>query len=279
MVKKVVITGANSGIGLATARILAQGGFDVVALCRNETKGQNAVKEIQKAGPKSTVSFIQCDLSDFESVKKAADKINQDHPQVDVLINNAGYYPPEIIWEGELEKSLKASHLGHMLLTLRIMPTLEAVPEARIINVSSAAHNMGKVERFFKHNEKLSGIQAHGDAKLANVLLSMGLRDHAPKNVTSYSLHPGVVKTNFGENLSGFWKGVLTLFTPIMMTPSKGAQTSVYLATAPIESLRNHNGGYFEKKRIKKTRNKDVHKSKADWLWTKSMDYLEPHLN
>ena len=165
MVKKVVITGANSGIGLATARILAQGGFDVVALCRNLEKGEDAVREIQKAGPKSEVSLIQCDLGDFESVLKAADQINQEHPQVDVLINNAGYYPPEIKWRGEIEECLYASHLGHMLLTLKIMPTLEAVPEARILNVSSAAHNMGKVDRFFKHNDSLTGIQAYGDAK------------------------------------------------------------------------------------------------------------------
>lgn len=278
MLKKVVITGANSGIGLATARILAQGGFDVVAVCRSEGKGKRAVEEIQEAGPKSEVSLVLCDLSDFDSVVKAADQINRDHPQVDVLINNAGYYPASIEYIGEVEKTLYASHLGHQLLTLKIMPTLEAVAEARIINVSSAGHAMGRVDRFFKKQEKINGIQAYGDAKLANILFSMGLKDHTPDTITSYSLHPGVVKTNFGVNLGKFLNGLFKFFGPLFLTPSKGAMTSVHLATAPIESLRPFNGGYFAKQKPKKSRNKDVHKSKADWLWAKSMDYLEPHL-
>lgn len=278
MVKKVVITGANSGIGLATARILAQGGFDVVAVCRNEEKGKNAVKEIQKAGPNAEVNLVLCDLSDLESVKRAAAEIILDHPQIDVLINNAGYYPPEIEYIGEVEKTLFASHLGHQLLTMRLLPALEAVPEARIINVSSAAHTMGRVERFFKKVDGLSGIKAYADAKLANVLFSMGLKDHTSESVTSYSLHPGVVNTNFGENLGKFFSAAFNVVGPLFLSPSKGAQTSVYLATAPIETLRPLNGQYFAKKKPKRTSNKDVHKSKADWLWAKSMDYLEPHL-
>ncbi len=278
MVKKVVITGANSGIGLATARILAQGGFDVIAVCRNPQKGEDAVREIRKAGPNSNVSLVICDLSDFDSVVKAAAEISLDNPQIDVLINNAGYYPPEIEYVGEVEKTLYASHLGHMLLTLKLLPTLEAVDEARIINVSSAAHNMGRVDRFFKKVDGLNGIKAYGDAKLANVLFSMGLKDHTSSSVTSYSLHPGVVNTNFGENLGKFFSAAFNVVGPLFLSPSKGAQTSVYLATAPIETLRPLDGKYFAKKRLKKTNNKDVHKSKADWLWAKSMDYLEPYL-
>jgi len=275
MLKKVVVTGANSGIGLASAKKLAQSGFDVIAVCRSEAKGKAAVEEIKAVNDKVEVNLYLCDLSDLLSVANAADAIREAHPQIDVLLNNAGYYPPSVSYIGVVEKCLYASHLGHMLFTLKLMPALEAVPDGRIINVSSAAHNMGKAERFFKKVDNLSNIKAYGDAKLANILFSMGLRDRTAESITSYSLHPGVVRTNFGENLSGFFKGVFNLISPLILSPDGGARTSVHLATAPLAELKPHNGRYFDKSKPKKTRHKDIHKSKSDWLWAKSMDYFE----
>lgn len=275
--KIVVITGANSGIGRAAAEILASKRYDIITICRKKTEGESTAAALRAINSTIKVENFTLDLSDLDAVRKTASAIQEKYPVIDRLINNAGYYPPSIEYINGLEKSFVASHLGHMLLTEMLLPSLKKSPEARVINVSSALHMNGRASRFFaNHGHDPGG--AYGDAKLANVLFSMALAKELPSNVTTYSLHPGVVNTNFATNVKGAFKVVLTLISPFFITPSKGAATTVFLADALIEELKGQNGKYFAKKKPTATSNKDVTEENALALWSRSRDLLQPLL-
>jgi len=190
--KVVLITGANAGIGLATSKILAAKGYDIVILCRDKSKGEQTVAELLKVNPGIRAENYTADLSDLAAIQKVARDITTKYPVIDRLVNNAGYYPGVIEYKGEIEKTLFSAHLGHMLLTSLLMPSLKNSTEARVINVSSALHNQGKIDRFFKRVKGQSLVEAYADSKLANILFTMGLAKQLPENVVTYSLQ-GVV--------------------------------------------------------------------------------------
>jgi retinol dehydrogenase 12 len=273
--KTVLITGANSGIGLASAKILAEQGWNVMLLCRNGKAGDALAAELQAAFPKIKSKNYTADLSDFNAVTAAAKQILQDNPVLDVLLNNAGYYPDKIEYVKEIEKTLYSSHLGHMLLTNILKPALERSPEARIINVSSLVHNGGKVDRFFKVVPGHSSMKAYSDAKLANILYTMGLAKRLPAHVTTYSLHPGVVHTGFARTTSGWMGTMVRLFGRFLMSPENGAATSVFLTTANIARLKGDSGKYYDKQKVVPTKNKDITPENAEWLWDKSVGHLQ----
>lgn len=272
--KKVLITGANSGIGLASAQLLAAKGWDVLLLCRNAQQGEEVAAGLRKKHPGIQSKNYPADLSNLDSVRKAADQILAEHPRIDVLLNNAGYYPAAIKYVGSVEETLHASHFGHFVLTERLLPALEKSPQGRVINVSSAVHPMGKVKRFFQGPVGVSGIQAYADAKLANILFTMALAKRLPPQMTTYSLHPGVVNTGFGRNSGGLMGFLVKLGGRFLTTPEKGAATSVYLTTAPIKELEGLSGRYFDKCKVAKTRNEDITQENAEWLWEKTEEIL-----
>lgn len=268
--KTALITGANSGIGLATAKALAAAGFGLVLLVRSTEKGQKAAQIIQKNTPNARVEIVTADLSDLESVRKAAEEVRAKYNSLDRLINNAGYSANEIKFtKAGYEQSFVANHLGHFVLTNELLPLLKAAEEARVISVSSAAHSFGKASRFFlKRNTKLNLGQAYGDGKLANILFTRALAKRtAGTNITAYSLHPGVVNSNFGGDFTGLFKWGWALMKPFTISVEEGAQTSIYLASTPIQNIKHLNGGYFDKSRPKNTRNADVSEANADLLW------------
>jgi NAD(P)-dependent dehydrogenase (short-subunit alcohol dehydrogenase family) len=277
MAKTVVITGANSGIGRATAKALASQGYSIITLCRNKVEGDKLVVELKKDNPSIQAENVVADLSDLNSVKKAATTILSRHSTIDRLINNAGYYPPVIEYVNGVERAFVAAHLGHMLLTELLMPALKNSPEARVINLSSALHSQGKVSRFFKKPAGHNPQQAYGDAKLANILFTIALAKHLPDNVTTYSLHPGVVNTNFGNTVTGMMKVVITIFKPFFITPEKGAVTSIYLADENIQQLKPYSGKYFAKSKLAKINSSDATEENANWLWDKSTEILKPY--
>jgi len=245
----ILITGANNGIGLATAQLLAAKGYTILTLCRDKSKGDQTVTNLKQAHPGILAENFTADLSDFDAVQKAAQEIIAKYPVIDRLINNAGYYASAIEYNGTVEKTLKASHLGHMLLTQLLMPSLTLSSEARIINVSSALHAQGNVDRFFKRTQGMSFSQAYADAKLANVLFTMGLTKHLPPNIKTFVLHPGVVRTGFANNSSGWFSTIIKMLKPLFLSPEQGAATSVYLADVNIEEISSLNGHYFVKKK------------------------------
>jgi retinol dehydrogenase 12 len=278
MNKKIaLITGANSGVGLATAKGLAAAGFDLIFLVRSEAKAKATQEAILQRFPDTKIDYEIADLEDINSVKLAAQYIRKRYVKIDRIINNAGYSPDEIAFTKEgYEKSFVANHLGHFALTINLLDLLEASGEGRIINVSSAAHALGKVSRFLIKNDKnLTAFKAYGDGKLANILFTKGLAKRlAGKPILSFSLHPGVVGTNFGGNFTGLSSFLVKLAKPFMISSEEGAKTSIFLATTPYENIKRDNGKYFAKSKVKFTNSNDITTQNADWLWEKSLEIV-----
>lgn len=270
-----LITGANSGIGLATAKALAIEKFELILLVRSEEKAKATESEILKVAPTAKMDFIIADLADFSSMKKAAEEVKSKYNKIDRLINNAGYSPVGISFTKDgYEKSFAANHLGHFILTMNLIDLLKKSPESRVINLSSAAHALGKVNRLFeKKNTKLSDMGAYGDGKLANILFTKGLaKYYKDSSITAYSVHPGVVKSNFGSDMNGFLKIGFALARPFMISVEKGAATSIYLATTDIQDLRFRNGYYFTKSKPASTMNSGITPDSVEWCWQKSLE-------
>ncbi|MGF7215020.1 NAD(P)-dependent dehydrogenase (short-subunit alcohol dehydrogenase family) [Spirosoma lacussanchae] len=278
--KQALITGANSGLGLATARALAQRSFNLILLCRSEQKGRAAQAEVQKANPAVRVDLITADLADLNAVRQAAAYVKTTYDRLDVLINNAGYTPAKLEFVDNIEKSFYSSHIGHFVLTHHLMDLLKTTAaqtgDVRILNLSSAAYLGGRTARFFRRIDDLSPTFAYCDDKLANLLHAKELAKRtAGQGITSYSVHPGAVRTNFGADTPGFLGKVFSLAGPLMRTAEKGAQTSVFLAAAPLKAIgASNNGGYFADSQPKKVYNRDATDEKAAWLWEKTMPFV-----
>ncbi len=274
----VLITGANSGIGLATAKALAAQQCQLILLVRSQQKADETQSAILKHTPNAQLDFYLADLTDFASVKKAAEAIKAKYTSLNRLINNAGYSPVGISFTAAgYEKSFVANHLGHFVLTMNLLDLLKKSPESRVISVSSAAHAMGKVDRLFqKKNTKLSDFGAYGDGKLANVLFTKGLAKYEKdSSITAYSLHPGVVKSNFGSDMGGVLKIGFALFRPFMISVEKGAETSIYLATTDLQNLKFRNGYYFAKSKPASILNNGVTNESVEWFWEQSLEAVK----
>jgi retinol dehydrogenase 12 len=271
----VLITGANAGIGLATAKALALQQYRLILLVRSQQKADETQAEILKHTPNAQLDFYLVDLTDLASVKKAAEAIKAKYAVLDRLINNAGYSPVGISFTADgYEKSFVANHLGHFVLTMNLIGLLRKSSESRVISVSSAAHGFGKVSRLFqKKNTKLSDFAAYGDGKLANILFTKGLAKYEKdSSITAYSLHPGVVKSNFGSDMNGLLKVGFALARPFMISVEKGAETSIYLATTDLQNLRFRNGYYFAKSKPASIHNNGVTNENVEWFWERSLE-------
>ncbi len=270
-----LITGANSGIGLITAQSLAAKGFELILLVRSQAKADETKAAILAKTPNAKLDFFLTDLENLAQVKQTAADIRQKYTHLDRIINNAGYAPNTIEFNADgLEKSFVGNHLGHFVLNYHLLDLVENAAEGRIINLASLAHNAGKVERFFKKNyPSHTKWSAYGDGKLANVLFAKALAQRL-KKATAYSLHPGVVSTNFGSNFTGILGFLVKIARVFFISPEKGAETTIYLATADFQELKNHNGAYFDKKRPKAISKSDVTAQNADFLWTESEKYV-----
>jgi retinol dehydrogenase 12 len=281
MNKLAVITGANSGLGLVTAKHLVVKGYDLVLIIRNKDKAAFTKNQLLSLNKNAKIDLEIADLSDLNAVKKVGENIKGKYSVIDRLINNAGYSADTIQFtKPGYETSFVANHLGHFLLTNTIIDVLKASEDGRIINVSSMAHVMGSFGRMFKkNNSSLSLIQSYADGKLANIMFTKGLlKETENSNINTYSLHPGVVGTNFGANYTGIFKFGLALMKPFMISPEKGAETSIYLATAPAAELKGKNGMYFVNCKIKNTNHSDLTPSNIEQFWQQSAAAVQASL-
>ena len=274
--KTVVITGANSGIGAAATRALTMRGATVVMLCRNQRRSEEAIDRIKGEVPNAQIHLYICDLASFASVRTAAQAILDAHPKIHILVNNAGLYMPRRReTEDGLETTLQVNHFGPFLLTQLLLERLVASAPARVINVSSEAHRIGRI-RFEERRttDSYKGFEAYGTSKLMNILHARALSNRFdPATLTAYSVHPGAVATGFAQDEKCLFGTMVRLFSPLMRSPAKGAQTVVYLCTAPDNQGEKAptNGAYFidEQERTPSTA---AHDSEAmEQLWMESM--------
>ncbi|XP_049596872.1 retinol dehydrogenase 12 isoform X2 [Syngnathus scovelli] len=243
--KIVLITGANTGIGKETALDLATRGARVVMACRDVEKGERAAASIRAASPEAQVEVRELDLADTSSIRSFAQQFLQDFPQLHVLINNAGVMmcPYTKTIDG-FEMHIGVNHLGHFLLTSLLVGLLKRSAPARIVVVSSLAHNFGWIRFHDLHSQGSynSGL-AYCQSKLANVLFARELaRRLKGSNVTVNSLHPGTVNSDLTRH-STLMMIMFSLLSVFLKTPREGAQTSIYCAVA--EELHSISGKHF----------------------------------
>lgn len=253
----IVITGANSGIGLATARQLVKQGAHVVMACRRVEEGQRAAAQIlsETGAPSERVEVRELDLGDLESVRSFAKRLLQDHEAIDVLLNNAGVMnTPERKTKDGFEMQLGVNHLGHFLLTQLLIPALEKAAPSRIVNVSSCFHDnaMGRegdidFDDLFFESREYDGWKAYAQSKLANLLHARGLADRlGDKGVTAVSVHPGWVRTELmRHSMPSFLQTIARPFMRMagLIEPWEGCQTSLYAVLA--DDVPQHNGAYY----------------------------------
>ena len=250
--KLCIVTGANSGIGKATATELANQGAYVVMICRDEKRGLNAKEGIIEQTGNTGVELMLADFSYQYEIREVAEQIGNKFEQVDVLVNNAGtiFHSREETLEG-IEKTFAVNHLGPFLLTNLLLPHLKNAPHARIVNVASEAHRVG-VPVFNLNNlqlqEDFGGLKAYGLSKLCNIMFTYELAKKLEgSNVKTNALHPGVVSTNLASEASWWMKLLYMIGRPFMRSSKKGARTSIYLATS--DEVSQITGKYFKNQR------------------------------
>ena len=268
-IKTTVITGATSGIGKETALGLAKKDHALYLLVRNTIKGDQLKQEIISQTGNKNIHVIKCDLADLQSVREAAEELKAKLFAVNVLINNAGgIFDKRALSKDGFEMTFATNHLGHFLLTNNIMPLLEK-GHARIINVSSEAHKMGKADfdDLQWEQRSYSAWKAYGMAKLFNIYFTRSLAEKfADKGVSSFALHPGIVKSAFWGGVGGFLSKVMELLaTPFMISAEEGAKTSIFLATEP--GMEAKSSQYFIKCKIAKSTVLAWSEANRNMLW------------
>lgn len=242
--KTIVITGANSGIGLETARELARRGGHIVMACRDPGRAEAARADIAGTVPGARLELAQLDLASLANVRAFASALATKHPRIDVLINNAGLFPfKRMLTADGFEMQIGVNHLGHFLLTDLLLPQLLATSRPRVITVASLMHHLGAIDFDSFRGEKPYGpLKAYAQSKLANVLFTRELaRRHQGDGLTAYSLHPGPVGTNIMGR--GLLNRILYRLVGAYMSAKRGARTSVHLAIA--QGIEGSSGAYY----------------------------------
>ncbi|WP_237179252.1 SDR family oxidoreductase [Paenibacillus sp. MMS18-CY102] len=244
--RSVLLTGANSGIGRATAEALAKKGASLILACRDTAKGEAVRKEIMASSGNGRIDVVKVDLASFASIREFAAEVNRTYDKLDVLINNAGIMMNEWTPTADgLDTIMGVNHFGTFLLTGLLADLLKASGRSRIVTVSSMAHKMYKLDVDDLHKKhKYMPSRAYGQSKLANILFTYELaRRLSGSSVTANCLHPGIVKTSFAKRLTGLEMLSFAALKPFMIPVEKGAATSVFLASSPkVEGV---SGQYF----------------------------------
>jgi NAD(P)-dependent dehydrogenase (short-subunit alcohol dehydrogenase family) len=248
--KTVVVTGATSGIGVETAVALAGAGARVVITGRDRARGEAAVEDIKRRSGSQMVALVVFDLGDLSSVRAGAGEILARCPRIDVLVNNAGIVLSDRrVTPDGLEATFAVNHLGPFLLTELLLDRIKASAPARIVNVASTAHKGARRGLDFddlQSERAYRALQVYSKSKLANIQFTTELaRRLAGTGVTANSLHPGTVATGYGRD--GDTKGVfafgLKVIKPFILSPERGARTSVFLASS--SEVAGVTGAYF----------------------------------
>lgn len=252
--RRVIVTGATTGVGKETARALVRKGASVIVVGRDPKKIEDTLRELRADTKGADVDAVRCDLCSLASVRDAAAELSERFDRIHVLVNNAGAVNMErSVTKDGLEATFQGNHLGPYVLTRRLLPKLaeSSTPgrAARIVNVASVVHSRGVIDFDDLQTERTAyvGLGVYSRTKLMNVLFTYALaRRLRERRVTANCLHPGVIASGFGHN-NGGWMGFgVKLVAPFLWTPEKGARTSVMLATSP--EVEGATGKYFDER-------------------------------
>jgi NAD(P)-dependent dehydrogenase (short-subunit alcohol dehydrogenase family) len=239
-----LVTGANSGIGFATARALADRGAHVVMACRNPEKARRAADEMESDLDRSSIELLTLDLSDLVAVRRAAEQFLAGHARLDLLINNAGVMgTPYRQTPDGFELQMATNHLGHFALTGLLLTRLVTTDRARVVTVSSVMHRTGHIDFDDVAGVKIGNTWAHyGRSKLANLLFTAELSrrlQEAGESVTALAAHPGWTRSNLIGNGAALGSGRVrakasrVFGTLLGQTAAAGARPTLYAATSP----------------------------------------------
>jgi len=284
--RTILITGANSGLGLRSAEALSAKGATVLMACRNEQKAAVALESVKAAASGAEPEVVKLDLSDLASVRDTAAALNERLDSIDVLMNNAGIMAVPLARTVDgFESQMGTNHLGHFALTGLLLPTILAAPAPRVVNVSSTGHRMGRMDvndLNFDHR-RYTRWGAYGQTKLANLLFSAELQRQAlaaDTSLVAVSAHPGYAATNLtagpATGAPGFFAPVLSAADGIFgQSDTMGALPQLYAASMPDVLADDYWGPdtFFEQRghptrvgRTKAARDKNT----AKQLWDKS---------
>ncbi|KAF7219285.1 dehydrogenase/reductase SDR family member 13 [Nothobranchius furzeri] len=272
--KTVIVTGSNTGIGRTTAINLARRGARVILACRCKQRGEAAQEDIRRESGSNQVVFMQLDLGSLESVRSFAETFLKSEPRLDLLINNAG-----ICMQGRTKDGFGlmfgVNHLGHFLLTNLLLERLKESAPSRIVNVSSMAHNFGKIDFDSLNTHKCLGLgtssvrvfQIYCDSKLCNVLFNHELAKRLQgTRVTCYALHPGAISSELGRNTSSLLHVLLKPVTVLFFKNTvQGCQTTLHCALQ--EGIEPLSGRYFSNCTVRELFAKAKDDAAAKKLW------------
>ncbi|QNK55725.1 SDR family oxidoreductase [Paenibacillus sp. PAMC21692] len=272
--KLAMVTGANSGMGLATSIGLAKAGMRVVMVCRSEARGKEALAKVRDAAGGDAAELMLCDLGSFADIRRFAAEFNSRGDALDVLVNNAGVVSlKRTLTKDGFESMIGINHLGHFLFTMLLLDRIKEAKQGRIVVVASGAYKAGRLN--FNDLNLTKGFnvaKGYGQSKLANILFARSLAKRLVGTTTTVnSLHPGAVATNIGVSReTGFGKSVHVLLKPFFLTPEQGSETALHLALSP--EAKDASGEYFYKKQAQALTGKAADDESAERLWKWSME-------
>jgi NAD(P)-dependent dehydrogenase (short-subunit alcohol dehydrogenase family) len=249
--KRVLLTGATSGIGLAGAVELARRGAKLAIVARSSERAAEAVRRIKAGTPAATADVLEADLSSLASVRQLAAQVLERYPKLDVLVNNAGAVnASRRLTDDGIELTWAVNHLAPFLLTTLLEDRLKESAPSRVITTSSDAHQGAHIpfdDLAAERSYGLAGFERYGQTKLANILFTRELaRRLDGSGVSAYCFHPGLVNTGFNRN-NGLLMGIgMAIMRPFSRTPEKGAETLVWLADS---AEAGPSGAYFSDQR------------------------------
>ena len=269
--KTILITGTTNGIGRVTALNLARQGHKIVMANRNRQKSELLAKEITQETGNTNISLLDLDLSSLSSVRQCAQEFKATHNKLDILLNNAGMNAPEeVITEDGYESQFAINNLAQLLLTVELLPALEAAAPAHVIFVTSMMHKFGKLDfDSFKGWKKYNANASYAQSKLAMQLNATELAERLrERNIAVNTLHPGAVSTGILDGYSPLQQFILRLF---FTTPEKGARTSMHVAA--LEGSDRPTGTYFSGSKPAKPGKQVADQALREKIWNLSCEY------
>lgn len=275
--KTILITGANTGIGLATAETFVKDGHHVILACRNPDKASQAKKQLDAIGT-GKVDTVTLDLNDLAQIAQTADTLISQFEKIDVLVNNAGMMTPQLESTADgFEKQIGVNYIGPFLLTMKLLPLIKKAEQGRIIHLASMMHLLGQIDvDQFKADQvkKYNGVRSYANSKLANLLFSNTLAQQLQgSSVTSNALHPGGVDSEIYRELPKYQYNALKLF---LIPTSKPAELIKKMAFTTEWSQRNGDYASLQTPALKSRKAKD--RELGQYLFDQTLQLVHQYL-